>query len=316
MNVFICFTPFQLFLSLEIVKLENLPPSRCIFFLYNYHDRFKVKKNYIEVTKGFEQVYYESRPLTLAFIFKLRSIAKQIGQVKTAYLASIDNNIAHYLLSFLKPLSIRTFDDGTANITQMSLFYRDIKTNPLKAALHLLLGRKYNREKIKSASDLHYTVYRGVNNITDKIEILEMLRENTSDVENRKVLKIMLGSIYSELVDCSEDEVYIQNYIHRQCIDEEMLYIPHPREDLSRINVPFVSDWRISEQIIVDFISCGYEVYLYGFPSSTFFNLSSNAHVKCCIFMTDKLREEFKDLIKIAKSLNMSITNIPTGSFK
>jgi len=213
-------------------------------------------------------------------------------------LGSIDNQIVHYLLSYLDFKQIITYDDGTANITRDSLFYKNIKLSKFKMILHFIFGRRYYRDRVVNESQVHYSIYKNRENIIDKVEFIPLFDASMIDFKPQgKTVSIFLGTVYRDIVIRSEYagllETSVLSFLHGI---EDILYLPHPREESSAFSQYIIESEKIAEDIILGYLGAGYVVDIYGFGSSAQFNVLNVNGIRCFICISDLVNTVISDL--------------------
>ncbi|WP_447722394.1 glycosyltransferase family 52 [Edwardsiella tarda] len=86
----------------------------------------------------------------------------------------------HYVLLYVSFENVKTFDDGTLNISYDGHYYNErLKNNRLlNRVAHKVLHRRYDMERIKSQAIKHYTIYQNMDNIIKNIEFIEVFHRS------------------------------------------------------------------------------------------------------------------------------------------
>lgn len=308
-NLILCSTVLQTLIAREIIRMEGLEKNQIELFYYTAVDNeinqayysllgeFVDEKNYFYLNKKVFQVL----PLIKNLFYKKK--------FDTVYLASIDSPLIHFILSFIKFNRLVTFDDGTANIVKTSIYYspsRGIKIF-CRDILYFLLGNRYSLKKIKKQIVTHFTIYQGISNISNKTEFLDLsvLFKNDLDIKDKKPhCVIVLGTVFSAVTRSDMDKRKLKCLL-QQFIDGknevEVIYIPHPRDNSHFKNVTVDSRAILAEEKILE-VSGRYEIVsLYGFCSSTQFNLMSFNNIKNYYFVSALFNKSFNNYLALAK---------------
>lgn len=311
MNLFLCTTPFQLFLSSKIIKKLNIKPGQAFFFYVSSVDNEVVRNNILMIkNSGFNIEHLktgkETKKLKLIILrlYLLRKFFhKKYGNV---YIASIDSKVFHFILSWIKFDKLYTFDDGTANIIKDSIYYRKKSTGIKRKAKDYMSGVKYNMDSVKDSSCLHYTVYNQYDNIiknTCYISLSEKYSTNrNSSISKNVSCSVFLGTVYHDVFEKNIDIETILttclNLIKNN--DNDLYYIPHPRETSKEkpTGLMRLTTNNIAEKEIENLLDKYSTIFLYGFMSSSQLNLASNTRINNNIFYSEKMKYLFKKSIK------------------
>ena len=315
MNLFLCTTPFQLFLAKKIIE-ELKIKSNEVSFLYLSNVENTVVKNSINtiIESGFKIEHLKIKK-------EKRSIKKYIKKIHIytyllknycskkydgIYLASIDTRLFYFILSKTKFEQLFTFDDGTANITPESVYYKNKEKGIAKKTKEFVFRIKYDMKKVKEKSSLHYTVYKNYKNIIENTKFINLFEKNTTYKKKNTIRKtscsVILGTVYPEAFEKNiNSEEVVSNcvkIIKKNGFD--LFYIPHPR-DISKKpteEIIFLEQKNIAEKEIEQLLEKYDSVYIYGFMSSCQFNLESYSRDNNNVFFSKNMKKSLKETIK------------------
>tara|TARA_B100001059_G_scaffold90327_1_gene89011 strand:- start:9837 stop:10775 length:939 start_codon:yes stop_codon:yes gene_type:complete len=267
MDLFICYSPLQIKIALKIIDINNIKNYEVFFFTHRntpqnrfYFDKISrnaKKSEYYLVDKRFPAYFRDIKNK-----FKFR-------QYDNIYLASIDNIFPQLILTSAKFNGLRTFDDGTANITYDSLYYR-CNRSTLQSLLYYIFGSRFTLTNIKELISEHYSIYKGKKNISDNVIYIDLFENEKTKIRDESYLlkdecNVLLGTCYRYVTD-SESEVKRLMKINFFNMSD-IKCIPHPMEDNEVFEFDS-NDCLIAEDIILR-LKLKYKVVnLYGIASS------------------------------------------------
>ncbi|SKC20600.1 Prolipoprotein diacylglyceryl transferase [Kosakonia radicincitans] len=310
MNLIVCFTPLQVLIALQAIKKEDVDLDTVKFIYFSSIANGKHKKYYDLISQKAGESKFITDIYSLRLLHRLKEEFKNASYDKV-FLASLDDSISHYLLSFVNFKELVTFDDGLGNILKTGSYFVPHPRKTIKKRIftlvHFLLGRKYYLDTLKKRSDRHYTIYRGFENcVANAIAIPLFDFPETIAIKENSV-DVFLGTVYKEIV-CSGDEHELKldllSYIKNKSPDAR--YIPHPRaRDSEFTDFEVISD-NIAEETVMEFLNAGFVVNLYGFASSCQFNLSGVKDVNIFVLDSPRLSSVMKD------GINMLACTLPS----
>lgn len=278
-SLIICLTPLQMLIAEKIISLN--PDKQFDLLVIALSDNEKYKHYYQKLSKFCENSLYYKAPSGfigfLGFIKKLK-LNKLNIKYRNIYLASIDSRHIQYIISKSSKANIYTFDDGTANIMQNSIYYQNSKpTIPIwKRAIWRALGIKYYMEDIKTLSSTHYTIYKGLPNIISNTKYISLYQspETTSNVQIKNTLRVYLGQPLNDISSIF-DNYFLNDTLKNLNLD---FYFPHPRER----NIPLADDFIVinTEHVFEDYIITLLEtnpstnIEVFSFTSSALLNIA------------------------------------------
>lgn len=267
MDLFICYSPLQIEIALKIIDIKNIKNFDIFFFTHNETSQNKFYFDKISLNAKNSE-YYVMKKRFPAYFFDIKRKFK-FQQYNNVYLASIDNIIPQLILTVVNFNNIRTFDDGTANITYNSLYYI-CNRSVLHSFVYYILGSRFTLNKIKKNITEHYSIYKYKKNICDNVVYIDLfgseLKKRSLDSHLLKAeCNVLLGTFYREVTD-SENEVKNLMRNKFQYMDN-IKCLPHPREP----NEVFKFDpnnYYIAEEFIQRLKLQYKTVNLYGIASS------------------------------------------------
>lgn len=311
MDLFICFTPLQTLIASRIISESNNEGG----FLY-YHAYYPSDKNKFYFLKlasndKIVQSQFLSDEFNIAYLLKLKSIFKN-KKFNRIFLASLDNQIAHYILSFCYFNELITFDDGSANINKKSLYYLNSNPKLLKKITHKLLGRKFYLDDVIKASKLHYTIFNGFENITSNVSYLNIYDaiQNSTPLQNRSCT-VILGTVYREVFNSEVDSKVVQQKIISIMNDNvPCYYIPHPRENDDIPVKRYPDELLVFEDIMIDLVKKFDSINVFGFASSSQISILNLKNINCTVFYSDDLLESVKNLTGLLSGKGAKVLNL------
>lgn len=264
MNLIICCTPLQVLIAEKIIEMHAndkfygvmLPTVKNAKFDY-YQSRLEKKCSHF-----FSMQQHNERFKVLKEIIHLKW--KFNGQnFNKVFIANINDLEIQFLLSAIKFNELNTFDDGTANIVNQSLFYQEENIGFNRKLINALLGNKYSLEKLKALSSMHYTIYKDFPNIINNTYYVNLINEANlaNDIVNaEETVNILLGQPIFERED-DKNIALAEKVIRQFDIDS---YLPHPREKYKLSDVEYINTNLIFEDYIFqEFGNKNCRVYTY-----------------------------------------------------
>lgn len=311
MNLFICKTPLQCLIASNIIRQQDINKMNAELFYYSYTDNSINRKYFNELsTLVSTSNYIKQTKKSFLYFSKLKNLFKN-KEYDTVYFASVDSQFIYFILSIIKFKKIITFDDGTANLVDTSIYYsqqRNFKTK-IRDGLYKTLGVKFNLFTIKNNINQHYTIYPNIKNISDQIKNINIFDLNLA---NNEILKkneciVILGTVYDEIVsEKNKNELIhsLQNFINNTN-DDNIFYFPHPRDFKNHFeNVIYDNSNLLSEEKILNLLKQFNTIKIYGFNSSTQFNLVSIKNIQNHYFSSLLLKKNLVSYENLSKKFN------------
>lgn len=268
MKLFLCNTPLQAMIAARIIDNESLDLHDCSLLYICDEVNDKAHSAFVKLSSLMKFAKLISGARSISGVRKMRKFISSIGKVDEIFVACIDDSLAHYAISFTKGAIIKTFDDGTANITSTSRYFLGKGITGLRAALlkafHFINGNRYNLDLVKAESALHYSIYKDFDNVMNNVKHIELLGQHD---EKRKLCNIFTGVDYHEYCKSKVDADALKERIRTKLrsLDGDIIYIPFNKSDEMFFSDYVIDRDLITEEIVISSI-CRYEmVYLYGF---------------------------------------------------
>lgn len=308
-SLIMCVTPLQMLIAEKIIELNSNQSFDLLVVALNDNEKYRMYFNRIKKICT-NSLYYIQGKRRLVFFDYISELRRNNLNVKYQYLylASIDSRHFQYIVSKNKFSSLYTFDDGTANIVQSSLYYLNSKPHFLKRSIWRILGIKYYMKDLKDNSLLHYTIYKDIPNIIENKQYITLFstnNDNNQDGMKEEVVSFYLGQ---PLIDISEkfNVQYVQNSIKKLKID---YYYPHPRENVyPKGDFKIIESPMIFEDYIIDFLKNNPNINLnvFSFTSTSILNIIDLDRVKVSYIHNSEIFELNRSFYELAqKSFNI-----------
>lgn len=247
-------------------------------------------------------------------MFYLKEIKAKFKNKKfdSVYIAGVDANIVHFILSIIKFDKLITFDDGSANIVKNSVYYEVNKgfKNKINSIIYYLYGRRFNLISTKRSIYRHYTLFPDMDNIYMPTTPLHLFDYNIDSVSQRdEECIVILGTICREILKPGERLQLvielIQNIIDNNK-DRPVIFIPHPRGDINTLKRVTIDDRALlAEEKIKELIKQYKTVSIYGFCSTTQYNLVHLPMIKNYYFISSSFKKRLLNYQSLANQLGM-----------
>ncbi|GKW54148.1 beta-galactosamide-alpha-2,3-sialyltransferase [Pseudoalteromonas sp. NCCP-2140] len=280
MNVFICRTSLQLYLSKKISKKVQ---GTSLYIYINSSERLdenvvlKEVDFYIDLKTCKNPIYNVYKHVV--GWWKLKSLLVSLN-IKKIFVSSIDNILILKTFDcFQHRCEFYSFDDGFANYNYDGPYYKDLRSISYKI-LGFFMLQKATIFNLKENIKEHYALRPEKRNLSGNIIGVE-LSSDSSKGARRGVVKIFIGTVYS-VYGLSSNSSVLKNLVETMDV-----YLPHPSEpspikSLKRnfLNLAEIEVLRMTEQYE--------EVHLYGFMSTVLINLCSIDNVFITLIETEK----------------------------
>ncbi|MBV6545437.1 CMP-N-acetylneuraminate-beta-galactosamide-alpha-2, 3-sialyltransferase, partial [Ursidibacter maritimus] len=246
MNLIICYTPLQVLIAEKIIELH---PNERFYGVMLCSVKNKKFDYYAErLSLKCEQFFSMHQRIERFHLLKqIISLKCKFTNVKfdKVFVASINDIQIQFILSAIKFDGIYTFDDGTANIVQSSVYYMPEPNTFIRRSINSFFRNKYSVEKLKVLSKQHYTIYPDFPNIIENTMVIDLFNAQKNQDEklaNQPITHILLGQpVYLE---CDKNVRLAEKVIKEFNID---LYLAHPREQYKLDNVNYIDTPLILE---------------------------------------------------------------------
>ncbi|MEL7748233.1 glycosyltransferase family 52 [Enterobacter cloacae] len=278
MKLFLCNTPLQAMIAARIIDNESLDLHDCSLLYICDEVNDKAHSAFVKLSSIMKFAKLISGARSISGVRKMRKFISSIGKVDEIFVACIDDSLAHYAISFTKGAIIKTFDDGTANITSSSRYFLGKGRTGLRAALlkafHFINGNRYNLDLVKAESVLHYSIYKDFDNVMNNVKHIQIFGDEpikkgvchlfngvnySNYCKSKKDAKSLKSKIYSFLKSLDGDVIYssvsekdqqiFSNYIVKhELIDIE--YVNSLRQRYKVINIYGFADYM--QNLLID----------------------------------------------------------------
>lgn len=298
-NLFICLTPLQMIICLEIIHQKKIEEYGLICLFLTKSDKYQYYFDKIKKDSLFSYAFYPKEKvigiqlLLDVFIFKRKIAAnKNFLNIENLYIASIDNRYVQVIFSILKYKKLYTFDDGLANLNYDGSYYRNEELSFSRRVLWHLVGVSFLVQNIRDKVKMHYTIYNDKKNIVSNTEYISLLDKRDFKANSKEGVEysFFLGQPLYE-VDKICDDNYINSLLSNLDVD---FYFPHPRENYkisSGIEVVYTK--KIFEDYIKDFINEKNvkKIKIYTFFSTAVLNLAEIDSIELFVIHDPKIMD-------------------------
>nr|VUD25496.1 CMP-N-acetylneuraminate-beta-galactosamide-alpha-2, 3-sialyltransferase [Salmonella sp. NCTC 7297] len=164
MFLFICMTNLHLLIARSIIEKEQLKSVDVLFIgdVDNVKNQYYLKKIQ-PLCRHSSLVSQVSKFSAFKTIHRTR-YAKKImesyaREYHTVFFANFHVPLIHHILSCIAFSEIKTFDDGTNNINQKGIMYKNKNVSATSKLIRKLMGRKYHKDEILKLDAKHYTLF-------------------------------------------------------------------------------------------------------------------------------------------------------------
>lgn len=302
-NLIICLTPLQMLIMEKILskKKNRGEDYTFICICYNYNEKYDTYFNRLGKSVDSSFIYKVSSVSKIGRFFDLLNYNKSIvnkleENFNNIYFASIDNPFVQLILSKVKSNNFISFDDGTANLWENSIYNRPLERSNIQKILSRLVGIKFNEELIKSKISKHYTIFYNNRYLKEKSEFISLFNLGVKNYLYHKRVKIFLGQPLSDYGFELFSKQNVEKIIKMLKID---FYFPHPREIEIIPSLEIIRTNKIFEDYIIEVLGEGYIVEVYTFFSSAALTVSGLENVQIFSVVNKQIFSYFSDLFNI-----------------
>tara|TARA_Y100001970_G_scaffold294294_1_gene449939 strand:+ start:8078 stop:9010 length:933 start_codon:yes stop_codon:yes gene_type:complete len=290
-NIFFCITPLECLIAKKIIN-NNFNKNQCELFFFNSISNDIIKHYYEDLGLNcYKSKFYLLNKRFPRYIFDIKNFFKN-KKYENVYVSALDSVIIHIALSRIKYKNLITFDDGLGNILKDGIYHKKRKHPFHKRFLYFLLGNRFSTSKIIKSSKVHYTIFKEFENVVSKKPIYIKLFDFKNINKNKKECNVILGTVFSEYykkidkkISISKFQKFVSNF------KNITFYIKHPREeDLIIENIQKIEKNKIAEEIIAELFKEFEFINLYGFMSTTQFNLISHNNIQHHFILNNEKR--------------------------
>ncbi|WP_298143898.1 hypothetical protein [uncultured Acinetobacter sp.] len=231
-NLFIVFTPFQLFNVLEAKNRFHKNDNNILLFIDKGNPKNKAQVDYILSQNSFDQYHtidYISSSDKLFNQKKKNALLTQFGTVDTLY-AGLFRNISAHCINTLKPKHVVIVDDGNRTLRVVKDFFSGKRKNEATRFLDALLGKKTDLSFIYQAT--FFSIYPQI--ATQVPHFIHNDYQCLKQKNQRLTTQAQSFIIGSKLVSDTLSAGDFEKIIALMCQHDtrEKVYLPHRHEDL------------------------------------------------------------------------------------
>jgi len=300
-------TPFQAWIAERILRAEDVSEYELLYF--TQHDAAEDRYYFAHLAEDCalaKYCYAPVRPLDalgyLDFLWQARSFMRDRRKQLTM-LASIDDYVFAAIAKRQHEAQLITFDDGTANYFERSIYHID-RPNRRGKLYRRVLG-SYDVTEIRRNSLRHYTLHKHFENIVDAARLRGIeLDYSSSSTAGGPPVTFFIGDPFSQVFN--EDQIArFTRYVEGMNLD---FYVQHPREakPLPLGAKVLEKDGRIAEQAIIE-ASKGRPIHLVGSFTSVLFNMSDIATRKTMLLPADDIESEGRRRLAVRADIEVAL---------
>ncbi|UGQ29803.1 glycosyltransferase family 52 [Acinetobacter calcoaceticus] len=304
-NLLVCLTPLQMLIASKIV--DKNPISYDLLCLsYNENEKYDYYYKRLSHKSDLSWKFLIRSNNKLGRIYDLINfklfLKKELSEkYENIYLASIDNPFCHLLLSIVKKRKLMTFDDGSVNINEDSIYYKYAKKSLIQEGILRLLGNTYSILKVITESNVHFTIYEDSKNVVKNTTFISLFSELKTNL-NKKKIKIFLGQPLNEIKGINIDEIF--KFLLSENVE---YYFPHPRERVSYKEFSYINSSLIFEDYILELLKEDYYIEIYTILSTAALNVASLENVTVNVLYEEDLGLHYEKFYHLFNALNCNI---------
>lgn len=290
MKLFLCFTPLHVLVSRGVIESLSASSTVGIYISLSNSakDRFYFERLSEICDKSFFMLLSSSRFSSVLRILWWYLLRERNLRFDSVYCANYKMFYGRYLCWLLDIKNFYSFDDGLANLSSSSFCF-EREDSPWIKLFFSLFNRSFLYKELITKIQEHYTIYplglvcRYGGEKVSFLQLKQQFDDKTRSCEASEAesasepsrLSILLGCAFSHFGFLSaESELEMENRaIIAHSIEH---YLPHPRGlNTNAIEADVIETDLVAEDYILNLVSAGIKVKLYGFCSSALINLSS-----------------------------------------
>ncbi|MEC5214274.1 beta-galactosamide-alpha-2,3-sialyltransferase [Polaromonas sp. CG_9.5] len=313
MNLFICTSSLQILIAKAIINKLSIKLSDCEFFVFSEKSNLKIKHYFDKVSALCGEANFMET--NLRFPFYVLDIQKRFRGKKysSIYLASIDSLYIQIILSIVNFDKLNTFDDGTANIVEAGIYNRHSgDLSIFRMIWAYLVGGRFNQNKIKKNSVIHYTIFKNKKNYSSECPVHVEIFNKFGNTKVKK-FKCMLILGTDLLALCSIDRVQKLEKITINVAsnrDFDVFYLPHPRgKPINALEKITLHTRDVAEDVVANLLDEYEYIDVYSFCSSAQFNFNHVENINNYIILADCLNKPIAQVQYLALQDGMSSIN-------
>lgn len=317
MNLIICSTPLQILIAERIIDLHSSEKFYGVLYAYPnmltdkhkyYFNRLASKCTHAEIL--FCKESSGGRLTTLLNTLSLIIKGIKLYPIHKIFIASIDIIDLQCFIHFHKNAEIKTFDDGTLNLSPTA--FEQMMNKPRGTVLRML--NILNHKEILERSTEHFSIYK-LPNVIGKSTHIKLISENYTELNSNRtsyIKTIFLGQpIYkfNDKYPLNHDEVVTKKCLVNYPVDE---YLPHPRENYRIPNIQYIDTQYIFEDYITKELQANPNTLfrIYGFCSSGMLNLVGTPRIEMVAIKPSDCPENLIEVYDIFSKSGIKILNL------
>lgn len=234
-NIFICHTPLHIIISKRIIDLENLDRYSLIYLVDNMSEKNKYYYSLFEPNDKGSLIFLKENNLFdfLRLTYQAKSMWRRALQ-GAIYSGNIKTFYSRFIIWFLKPKRIYSFDDGIGNIKMDGHGYKRSYFQDLNERWHSrlffnIVDRAFLYRNLVMRINRHYTIYDHANVYDNTLYIPIMPVYEGSDDKKEKMNILLSNALALEkYMSKQEEDLFYGKIIESFNID---LVIRHPRNE-------------------------------------------------------------------------------------
>lgn len=231
-NLFIIFTPFQLFNALEAKNRFHSHEHNILLFINKGNAKNKAQIDYILSQNTFSEIHelnYISQSDKLFNIKKINQLLARFKPVQSVYVA-LFRNIAAHCINTLQPEKVVILDDGNRTLRVVSDFFSARQKNESKRFIDALFGKKTDLSFIYRAC--FFSIYPQIaQQVPDFIHNDYRCTQALNQHLPTQAQSFIIGS---KLIGDTLSQADFEKIVTAICQhdDREKIYLPHRHEDI------------------------------------------------------------------------------------
>lgn len=263
-------TPLQLLIARGIVSLAL--PKEFVLANFNAHDSAVLRRQFkLLAEKSVNSEFLILNGSGIRNFLKVTALIRYWKTIKITELlvASIDNIFIQYVVKSFRDVVIRTFDDGSVNIVSSSIYYQRQPLPWRQRLIYSLLRGNCDQDWIKTKLVLHYSIFKGQENIVDqtRIEYVPLLIDS---ILPKIQVKKKCARVWIGFSDTKHEQ-----YIRAVLAVSPDYYLPHPMEKVDHRVQNTVATDLLAEEFLGELL-CNFDgIKVYACTSTALLNIQS-----------------------------------------
>lgn len=290
-----CMTPLQALIAERIIENDSKNSYDLMYITYYNQEKNKYYFDRISKKVNKAKFLYAKKDFLNFFRNTLTLLNDYENLYNELYVATIHDKYCHFLSSKVNYKKLKTYDDGLGNIYPNSVFYQKAHQSFLKKCILYILGINKNMHKIRAESEEHVTIYKNMSNIIGATKYIKLFDDLKITPNNQKQVSFFLGQPLREK-NKEYDDNFINHLVSSVNVD---YYVPHPAEDyIVSGDFEVINSHLIFEDFIIKKMENNEfsQVIVYGFFSTTLFNLKSYNNIRVISVYNSSILQEYSEI--------------------